>query len=841
MNAKILYILFIILIVISSHSCGEEENNNQIFISGNLEIDEGIFGTAFMVISRAVDDFEVIEENPQDFIIKIVAVEPIDHSFNIDLSESSLRPGEEVLLFGFVDKDYNYGIPNPTEGDYVGFYIDRDDYSPYYVLKSGHNEDISIDINRSVYDFEAYISGTIDGDYKGEIMVVAFTGEMPSMNIDDFDIDGVIGYKKLTKAESPVSFSMKIMPYGYNVPIENVYLIAMFDENANEKPDAGDMIGFYSDEYNNLPTKLTIREGILDNKHINFDIDKVIRLAEPSGYDIPLCGSMELPDGEIYDEESNPIYIAVIEADDPMVLLDNLEDFSVAMKYLKCFEKVQQPKNGTQIIEYNIDLSETDLNAGDEILIFAMWDMNYAGGLPSPLTPGDTVGFYINLSAFSPTYRLRDDSNNNIDFKLNRSVYDFEAEISGTIIGNDTGDLTIVAYAGELTSLNFDDIEGMFDIDAIVGYQQLEKGASDLDYTMKVLPFGKNIPIENVLIIAFLDKNNNGIPDGGDRIGFHTDDPMKLPTLLTIKRGFYRNRNIEMMMDLPKQSGHDISISGSFEKPPGYDKNSNPIFLIVAQMSIEDIDLLFKEPFKYIKYFYKMPPGENEFNIDLSSTDLTPGDIDDHEDDIFVVALWDRDFNGFLAPTEGDYLGFLISKEDFAFSYNLHEGVNEITTNGYELNINRRFYQHNSYITFWLSRGWLSSSTFNQDDKIIVAAIQADGIDYYNMKVNIDYAVGIAIAKPIFGSEYTSSMSILPAIYKEIDVEDPFAIENLYIFSIHDKSPSNLRPDIGEYLGFYWLDYMDIAIPNLWDLTDEENILPKSVRFNTFIHTIITF
>ena len=75
--------------------------------------------------------------------------------------------GDEIAIVALLDLDSKGGFPNPTAGDYLGFYLDKDALSLSYVLSDGKNTGADIDINRKTFSFDAEISGTITGDESG--------------------------------------------------------------------------------------------------------------------------------------------------------------------------------------------------------------------------------------------------------------------------------------------------------------------------------------------------------------------------------------------------------------------------------------------------------------------------------------------------------------------------------------------------------------------------------------------------------------------------------------------------------------------------------------------------
>ncbi|MDY6933574.1 MAG: hypothetical protein SVZ03_05035 [Spirochaetota bacterium] len=787
---------------------------NEIYLCGQLEINEDHIGPAFIAISRS-DDFEEIINNPENSIVDILRVEDNDYTFNIDLTGTGFNAGDKITIIGFVDNDYNNGLPYPTEGDYVGFYYDSANWSYSYILKEGYNAGMNIRINRMVYSFESKIKGIVFGDYEGDLTLIAYAGEINSLDVSDFNFDNIIGYNRLNKSDSPLSYTLKIMPYGYDVPIQNVFVIAMLDRNSNGKPDAGDIIGFHTSNENKLPTLISIGEGSSNNKNIEL----MMEISNPSEYDRSISGTIEMPGGEAYDEKSNPVFLVIANTDDPNLIIKEPVD------RIKYFKKLLPPKDGMQSIDFNIDLSKTDLKAGDTIFLLALWDKDYTGGFPNP-TLGDYVGFYLDINSMSPSYTLRQDDNEDLSFRISRKIYTFDSEIKGTILGDDIGEATIIAYAGEINSLDY---KYAFDVDSIIGYKRINKNEGDLNYTLKIMPYGYDLPIQNVYLFAFLDKNVNKTPDSGDKIGFYTSATDDIPKQITVKEGSTSNKNIDMIMDMPQSSGYDITLSGSFECPEAYDENSKPIYIIIAQT--DDLNALLDDPHSAMKYFYRMPPGETNFNVALSSTDIKPGDK------VFVLALWDKDYTGgFPDPTEGDYIGFLQKRFDIGLELELSEGVNHVPSLGHVFRVNRKIYNHNSSITLNLDMGDLSEEDYQDGDKVILLAIKSMGINLLLSGNSItDYVLGSTTVNIDFDTNY--NIKISPAILDDMVLEDPFGIEGIYIAAILDNKPHNGLIDIGENIGYYY--YYDSLLHTYFPktmemLTDGENILDAEVRFSPF-------
>ena len=148
-------------------------------------------------------------------------------------------------------------------------------------------------------------------------------------------------------------------------------------------------------------------------------------------------------------------------------------------------------------------------------------------------------------------YTLHAGVNDGIDIVIDREVFSFDAVVSGDVIGEDEGDLTLIAYAGEIDFFDFSNL----DFSAVIGFERVTKGAGPLSYSMDILPYGYDVPIEKVYLLAFLDVNRNGEIDGGDRIGYYSAGGYNLPTLLTIDEGEVSGIDIGFYMDVMEAPG----------------------------------------------------------------------------------------------------------------------------------------------------------------------------------------------------------------------------------------------------------------------------------------------
>ncbi|MBW1899691.1 MAG: hypothetical protein JRI61_11615, partial [Deltaproteobacteria bacterium] len=218
----------------------------------------------------------------------------------------------------------------------------------------------------------------------------------------------------------------------------------------------------------------------------------------------------------------------------------------------------------------------------------------------------------------------------------------------------------------------------------------------------------------------------------------------------------------------------------------------------------------------------------NRFSLDLSNTGLSL------QDDVIVFGIWDKNFHaGFPNPTPGDVTGYLQNKDRFLISISLSEwnGL-EYLPQGWDFSINKKLYDHNAGIQFQIEGS--AALTPEVDDKVILIAVERQGFNILTQKIDMDYIVGmdtITIGRD--GPPY--EIRILPAIYNGIGVsENPFGIDDVYIFAILDDNETNGKPDEGEYFGFYGfrIPFTQIYLPLTIDIDDEIKVLERPIRFS---------
>lgn len=713
------------------------------------------FSTPLYILVANNSDMDELMENPASAIKHFERVPDGKKNYKIDLSKTDLIPGDEIILIALWDKNYKGGFPHPDPGDFMGFYVSPESIKASFPLKEGENKGFHIDINREVFNYEATLTGTVAGIEKGDLTLIAYTGQFDSSDVSDLDFDKIVGFKQIDKSgPNPLSYAMKLLPYGQNLPLKDTFILALLDVNRNGTMDGGDKVGYYSKGNNDLPTPITI-DGDLSEIDISFQMD----VADPSGFNITLEGTAEMPGG--YTEESPPLFIIVAEG-------DNLEELMAnPVSGIKYFRRIPSGKT-----DFKIDLTGTDLIPGDDILLLALWDINYTAGFPYP-DKGDQIGYYVDSTKLSASYTLSNVSNPEIRIAVNKEIFDFEASIEGRIKGDYSGELTLVAYNGEITSSDFTQL----DPDAICGYKKMTKENHTQNFKINILPFGSNLPLENVFVFAVLDANNNGKTDGGDRIGYFSGSEKQLPTFFNVEDNV-KNIDVDFYMVVAEPSGYTIKLNGSIGTPSEispYGSESPPMFVIVADNG--DLGELMNHPTSYIKYFERLDPGQTQFNLDLSQTDLKPGD------DIILLTLWDKNYKGgFPDPDPGDMIGFYINTEKLSAAFTAQNGFNP----GINIQVNRQIYDFKASV-----KGEVSES---DEGDLTLIAYTGDITSSDFSTLDFNEIIGYHKTEKISGHQnYT-----LPIMPYGHDIP----VENVFIFGLLDVN-RNGTIDEGDKIGYY--------------------------------------
>lgn len=523
-----------LLVLCLCMACGETDDEAIFSLSGRVTVDEACQcegADVFVALFKGTDP-EMIARSSGDSFAAIVGAAP-NGTFSIDLAKHGLNPGETVTLIGFIDRNYNGGIPNPDTGDMVGFYAKAGTFTPGYTLAGGLNTGADIHVNREVFAYEKKIGGTLSGDYTGPVLLFAYAGDIRSLDFTTLDVNGIIGYETFEKKETPLDYRLSILPYGFDLPISDVTLLALFDANGNGVADAGESVGYYSRHPQGLPSLITLTN--IPQNDFPFDSALAMAIPEASSEELSLKGHVERPPD--YDETSSaPLFIVAAETDDPNLLSTH------PLSVVRAFYRLDPGE-----VAFNLDLSATGLSPGDQVMALALWDLNHKEnpdspsytGFPDP-DAGDLIGTYQNKAHLTVTQTLTagvnsvvplKDGNMNLRFQVNRELVEHDASLvftfqNGGGVTLEPGDRLLIVAVQE------DGVDNathqITNPDCIVAMESVT-ATGDLtdDYAVPLMgaqlqsilktPFG----VDDVYVFAILDENDNGKPDSGEPVGFY--------------------------------------------------------------------------------------------------------------------------------------------------------------------------------------------------------------------------------------------------------------------------------------------------------------------------------
>ncbi len=535
----------------------------------------------------------------------------------------------------------------------------------------------------------------------------------------------------------------------------------------------------------------------------------LLACGKPAEEELRLTGNVDL---SAAGGSTGPVFLALMATDD----FDRIEGdpLSNIIKVINVWD------DGS----FDIDLAELGIMKGDTIYLTAFVDNDYRGGIPFP-TAGDWAGFYIS-AGWQTAYPVME-SDNSVSLAANRRVYDFTARLKGRILDEEAGSYLVVAYAGDITSMS----PAAIDINGVIGYRRLVKPAGPADFEMRIMPYGYDVPINGVHVMALHDVNGNGIPDPGDRIGFYAAGG-GLPTMITVNEGTAEGIDIAMQTVIPQPSGSTIRLQGSFTSPSGYDASSKPVFVIVAET--KDPAALFENPFSVIREFSRLTPGTNTFDINLSYTGLAPND------EVMVIALWDNDYTGgFPHPTPADKVGFYqyatyttsdliqYNLEDFSYTIKLVSDINTVAPSGnWSFNINKVIYNYLTSVQFKIDPSNRPDG-LAEDHNLIVLAIHENGVNDDTMCPNfkikdVNYVLGISSLPFHNDSAFVYGFNIFNVIDERITTPSTM---NIYIYVIYDRD-GNGTPSNDDDIAAYWRTFWTASVPKKWSLvSDTINVL----------------
>jgi len=251
--------------------------------------------------------------------------------------------------------------------------------------------------------------------------------------------------------------------------------------------------------------------------------------------------------------------------------------------------------------------------------------------------------------------------------------------------------------------------------------------------------------------------------------------------------------------------------------------------VIVGVANTDDLEYIMANPQDAVAIMVPVETLDYRFNIDLSETSLKAGDT------VTVFAFADNNYNGGIPmPDAGDLFGMYIDESSFATTVTLNSGSTYV-----EFAPNRDYYEHNASISFNINKG---TEAIYEGDSIFLVAVHQDGVDNEGTILdpptfavtNLDYVIAMLKTSYSNGNQYL--LPVLPAVYYELPVGNPFSINNIYVFAIHDTNDSG-QPDSGDLVGFYYgtitLSFIPINNKPITTDLDENDVNPldKDVTF----------
>ncbi|MFO7838326.1 MAG: hypothetical protein R6X08_02350 [Desulfosalsimonadaceae bacterium] len=547
-SIRLLCVLFLLLLLFPG-CWGDDSDDPALVLSGTLTMPDAVkqSDAPVMVAVLRSMDADALASQTADAVIDYVTADKAAGTFRIDLTDAPVSPGDEVYLIAFADNNYSGDVPFPDEGDYIGIYFNEERLSPACTIKAGTNTGIHIDINREVFDYQAAITGDILGDDTGPVTLLAYAGEVSSSDFSALDMNKVIGFARVDKPAGPCSYRMDILPYGEDVPIDNVQVFAVLDLNRSGTVDAGDRIGFHS-QCDEFSTPFTVVPGTVGA----IDVEFKMQVPEPSGYSMSLTGTAP----GTFPREA-PFYISIFDAGSPGDILQN------PYEGLKYFQKVP-----SEVVNYQINLSGTDLYPGDKVVIAALQDNDFDGGFPG-ISGGDKTGLVQAPQQWKLTTELACGVNvippPHYEFALNKDVYEFNASIEHLIDLSSAGpvysDTLIMVLAVHVDGVGLKlsasgEMQVEIDINYLLGMDVLPvsecsgRNPEDSEFDVggpwqmpvmpalyeRVLVYEDSVPPEPLIrghahgtaaertsyLFAVLDKNGNLEVDGADEVGYYS-------------------------------------------------------------------------------------------------------------------------------------------------------------------------------------------------------------------------------------------------------------------------------------------------------------------------------
>ncbi len=771
-----------------------------ISISGNVVVNAAnAKGRTFVVL---LDD-DLPSLNPTEIARHIVAVKEIPAkggSYSIDLSRSGLKVGDRVLMLGLFDRDgTGQGFPQLTPNDLIGIRTGTDSFAS--ALKAGENSGFDLVIDRQVYDGQTTVSGRILGRVDSpSVLVAAYAGDFDGLTDFELDYSKVLGFTEVVGGVDP-RFELPISAIGVPFPVKT-YIVAVGDQNGNQKLDPGEKVYFHSGRNDKVPEKVELTSG----NGLTFDLNLNFATQIPRGYAMPLSGVIEWQGADARGNEPAFLFVAKGESID-----DITQSPLTAIKYLK--------RLSGRPASFDITLEETDLVPGDKVMLGVFLDKDSS----LSLSPGDRLGIAdIGLSGFTKT--LSSGGLGGLNVKVNFTIYGTQKTVDAVVtepsLSNYQGRIITAILSGAMTSFDMESI----DVTKVIGYAAIDQTAGKSSLAIPILPVAQ-LPVSEATLVAIFDKNGNGLPDPGEDIGLVASKAGGLPEPVAITAQSADTLFINSKYTIPVPSGVNMTVAVAVESSFGVKADENPVN--VAVLLEAPMGDLARQPLRYVKGFKSLTDLSEPSAFDLKATDLKPGDR-------ITMLAFNREPGSNKAPgrlVEGAQVGVLFNSANFETAYSLKEGANDLGAAGFKLNLDRIFYEHSGSIQFKID----GSTQLRTGDTISIAAYAVDQNTANNFVSlaaqlsNIDYAKVIAVGKYVYNGVSSLNIPILPALGPGVVDATTRKVSNVVIAGFRDDN-GNGKFDNNEPAAFY--TESGSLVPSLKTISLTSNNLPGSLTFN---------
>ena len=714
-------------------------SSQPVIIKGGLSISADLRENMkrFFVIAVRQEDMSF---SPEQIAGNILAFSPVPSDatdYELDLTSAGVLPGTKVTVFAIGDTKER-GLPALTDGDALGLAI-QDNVLVNKSIQFGVTPGFDIRMTQRYYDGRAAIKVSLDGDYRGPMMLFAYTGSL-SLDSAGLDPEKVAGFAGLKKTDQKVQADLNIFSIGQKWPLE-IYVVALLDANGNQKPDPGESLLLPLDN-NGVPIKLIVNNGDQVQASLNY----VYNLQIPSNQSITVSGKF------LFTSPVSSRYVHIMVAQG-----ENLDEIIAdPLKHVRASQKVPSVAN-----RYQIPLVNTSLKSGERVFVFGVTS-DGSGDFPS-LSAESLIG--VQSSGSGLGYVLKAGDNRGLDLIIDRSQYKDKVSVLGTLVSPYRGPVLGTLYTGSPLDL----INQTFAPDAFVAASQSEKNTDRFSLSFKTLVTSQRLPLRAIPFLVE-DANGNSQPDPGERVWYSVDPVSHIPLSLNIDLGSVFSFEYNQSRVIPSANNDLLSVSGNVRVSGAGDHGRVYILVLDGNITSFTPDQLAR----HTQAVGEVKATGGSFTIDLSHSELRVGD------DVLVVGLYDRSSSttGFPELSANDLIGIHAGKT--ALTHKLVAGVNT----GLDLLIDRQIFEGQTQVS--------GRILGNSPDHLLLAAYAGDLESVTSF--DLDYSKILGFTQVVGGANARYELPISP-------IGQPFPIK-AYVVAIADVN-GNQKLDPGERFYFY--------------------------------------